>query len=143
MFLLNGQPLQIDTPFTHNGFQYPANWLRLSTPEEKEAIGIDEVAEAVRADDRFYWDGDINMPKDLNQLKAQFVAEAKRTAGLLLAESDWYVVRKADIGTDIPADVVAYRAVVRAKVDELETDINAVESVSDLATMDMSFPSKV
>lgn len=65
MFLLNGQPLAVDTPFTANDIQYPANWLRLATQAEKEAIGITEVADAVRADDRFYWNGDINLPKAL------------------------------------------------------------------------------
>ncbi len=65
MFLLNGNPLAVDTPFTANDIQYPANWLRLSTAEEKAAIGITEVADPVRADDRFYWNGDINNPKAL------------------------------------------------------------------------------
>lgn len=65
MFLLNGQPLAVDTPFTANDIQYPANWLRLASAEEKSAIGITEVADAVRADDRFYWNGDINLPKAL------------------------------------------------------------------------------
>lgn len=65
MFLLNGNPLAVDTPFTANDIQYPANWLRLSTPAEKKAIGIIEVADPVRADDRLYWGGDINNPKAL------------------------------------------------------------------------------
>ena len=40
-FQLNGQPLAVDTPFkTADGTQYPANWLRLTTEEEKNAIGI-------------------------------------------------------------------------------------------------------
>lgn len=65
MFLLNGQPLAVDTPFTANDIQYPANWLRLASAEEKSAIGITEVADAVRADDRFYWNGDVNLPKAL------------------------------------------------------------------------------
>lgn len=65
MFLLNGNPLAVDTPFTANDIQYPANWLRLSTAEEKAAIGITEVPDPVRADDRFYWNGDINNPKAL------------------------------------------------------------------------------
>jgi hypothetical protein len=65
MFLLNGQPLAVDTPFTANDIQYPANWLRLSSEAEKIAIGITEVADPVRADDRFYWNGDINNPKAL------------------------------------------------------------------------------
>jgi hypothetical protein len=42
MFILNGKPLSPDVAFTDpaTGVQYPANWLRLSTLEEKEAIGI-------------------------------------------------------------------------------------------------------
>ncbi len=66
MFLLDGKPLAVDTAFkTEDGTQYPANWLRLSTTDEKSAIGITEVPDPVRADDRFYWNGDINNPKAL------------------------------------------------------------------------------
>jgi hypothetical protein len=44
MFLLNGNPLPLDTPFRDAaGFSYPANWLRLTTIHEKNAIGIIEV----------------------------------------------------------------------------------------------------
>ena len=42
-FKLNGKRLMIDVPFTSNGVKYPANWLRLTTLEEKKAIGIEEV----------------------------------------------------------------------------------------------------
>tara|TARA_R110000868_G_scaffold47483_1_gene155644 strand:+ start:110 stop:664 length:555 start_codon:yes stop_codon:yes gene_type:complete len=60
MFLLNNRVLQPGTPFTQNGIQYPANWLNLSSLEEKEAIGITEVAQQARPDDRFYWVQDNN-----------------------------------------------------------------------------------
>jgi hypothetical protein len=44
MFLLNNVPLPLDTPFKDAaGFSYPANWLRLTSLEEKQAIGITEV----------------------------------------------------------------------------------------------------
>jgi hypothetical protein len=64
MFLLNGQPLQIDTPFEVDGTHYPANWLRLTSLEEKQAIGITEVADPEPYDDRFYWG--VDNPKLLN-----------------------------------------------------------------------------
>lgn len=64
MFLLNDKPLAIDVAFTHNGIQYPANWLRLTTLEEKEAIGITEVADPAPYDSRFYWG--VDNPKLLN-----------------------------------------------------------------------------
>ena len=44
MFLLNGQPLPLDTGFKDaEGNSYPPNWLRLTTIHEKNAIGIVEV----------------------------------------------------------------------------------------------------
>jgi hypothetical protein len=44
MFMLNGSPLQLDTPFRDaQGNSYPPNWLRLTSLEEKQAIGITEV----------------------------------------------------------------------------------------------------
>ena len=40
MFTLDGNNLPLDVPFTHNDIQYPANWLRLASPEERAAIGV-------------------------------------------------------------------------------------------------------
>ena len=42
-FKLNGNPLAVDVAFSHNDIQYPANWLRLSTAQEKKDLGITEV----------------------------------------------------------------------------------------------------
>ena len=65
MFLLNGSPLPLDTPFTIDGTSYPANWLRLTSIEEKNAVGITEVADTTtHYDDRFYWG--VDNPKLLN-----------------------------------------------------------------------------
>lgn len=67
MFMLNDKPLPLDTPFTvgegDEAIQYPANWLRLSTAEEKAAIGITEATDPVPYDDRFYWG--VDNPKAL------------------------------------------------------------------------------
>ena len=65
MFLLNGNPLPLDTPFQIDGTSYPANWLRLTSIEEKNAVGITEVEDTqVTHDDRFYWG--VDNPKLLN-----------------------------------------------------------------------------
>jgi hypothetical protein len=65
MFLLNGQPLPIDTPFAVGDTQYPANWLRLTSLEEKNAVGITEVPDVTETyDSRFYWG--VDNPKLLN-----------------------------------------------------------------------------
>ena len=39
-FKLDGNPLAVDVAFSHNDINYPANWLRLASKTEKEAIGI-------------------------------------------------------------------------------------------------------
>jgi len=44
---------------------YPSNWLQKSTEAERTAIGITWEDDPVLADDRFYWNGDINNPKAL------------------------------------------------------------------------------
>jgi len=116
MFLLNGNRLQLDVPFTHDDIQYPANWLRMASQEDRAAIGITEVADSIRPDDRFYWVDGNNQgtPKDLTQLKADWTKQVNQIAYSLLFTTDWMVVRKAEVGTDIPADTVTYRTAVRA-----------------------------
>ena len=67
-YKLNGKTLQADRGFTHNGIQYPRNWLKLSSQGDRDAIGITWEADPVRADDRYYWDGDVNNPKALDDV---------------------------------------------------------------------------
>ena len=132
MFLLNNQPLQIDTAFSHNGVNYPQNWLRLATPQDRAAIGITEAAEPARYDDRFYWG--VDNPKDLDGLKTLWTDQVKDTASKLLAATDWMVIRKVERNIDIPAETVAYRAAVLAECDRLTTAIAAASNVEDLIT---------
>lgn len=65
MYKLGNLTLRIGRSFTVGGVMYPSNWLQKSTEAEKTAIGITWVDDPVRADDRYYWDGDINNPKAL------------------------------------------------------------------------------
>jgi hypothetical protein len=175
-FKLGTKTIQLDTPFTHNDIQYPTNWIRLASEEDKEAIGLVWEADPVRADDRYYWDGDINNPKALEDkeesdqdgnplyvkvlgvvdgkpamvdsdkrlvtkgLKSNFIAQIKTTAGSILAQTDWMVIRKAERNVDIPTAVATYRASVVAKATELETAIESVTTVEQLIALDLSFP---
>jgi hypothetical protein len=66
MYYQNNKPLPTGRAFTLGDIQYPANWLQLSSAEERAALGITWVADPVRADDRFFWGGDVNNPKELN-----------------------------------------------------------------------------
>ena len=55
MYKLNGKLLTLDRPFTVDGTQYPSNWLRMASEEDKAALGITWEADPVPVDYRFYW----------------------------------------------------------------------------------------
>ena len=166
-FQINGKHLPEGVGFRDaNGTQYASNWLNLSTEEEKLAIGITWVADPVKSDDRFYWNGDINNPKALEDklevkedgtplykqvydkatesmvdtteqvvtkgLKSTFTAQVKDTAGKLLANTDWYIIRKAERNVDIPTDIIAKRGAIVTEANRLETAIAGVTNVEAL-----------
>ena len=65
-------------------------------------------------------------------LKSNFISQVKDTAGKLLAQTDWYVVRKAERNVDIPANIVTKRATIVTEADRLETAIGNVTTVEAL-----------
>ena len=142
MFLLNGNRLQEGVSFYDaNGTQYPANWLNLSTEAEKTAIGITWVADPTPVDTRFYWD--TNLPKALEDkleddgsttkgLKTTFKAQVKDTANKLLAQTDWYVIRKAERSVDIPTDIMRLRNAIVTEANRLDSEIDLVDTVEGL-----------
>jgi hypothetical protein len=146
-FLLNGNPLAVDVPFTHGDIQYPANWLRLSTAQEKKDLGITEVADAQIFDSRFYWgDGTAKALDDKTEtvdgeeittlgVKSVLKAREKQAAGSLLARYDWYVVRKAEKSIAIPSAITTYRDGVRTACDTREKEIDACKDTAALVTL--------
>jgi hypothetical protein len=132
MFLLDGKVIQPGTQFTHNGITYPPQWLYQTTLAQKQAIGITEVPDPVRADDRFYWDGDINNPKDLKELKEYHIKQVKETAGKLLSQTDWQVIRKFERSLDIEPGVIDQRAYILAETNRLESEIKSASTVETL-----------
>ena len=134
--LPDGRTISEDTAFTYNGIQYPPNWLRLSTPEEKQAIGLQEVAPEQPYDQRFYWgyDQDGNLiPKDHSELVEQWVSQTKQTAGTLLAPTDWMIVRQAETGIETPSEVLLDRYQIRELSNGKELQIRATTTTEELA----------
>jgi len=68
-------------------------------------------------------------------LKSQFISQAKQTAGSLLAQTDWMVVRKVERNVDVPAAVAAKRAAIVAECDRLEAAIAGCADVEALITV--------
>ena len=76
--------------------------------------------------------GDVKVEGLKTKYKNQFNAQA---AGLL-AKTDWYVIKAADV-TDynVPSNVATYRAAVRTKVNAMETSIDNCADVDALITL--------
>ena len=156
-FKLDGKTLPVDVAFkTSDGTQYPANWLRLASADEKAALKITEVADSPTYDSRFYWgDGTAKTLTDTNEVdengdplldengdqvvtlgvKSILKAQEKATAGFLLARYDWYVVRKAEKSTAIPTAITTYRDAVRTACDTREKEIDACADTGALVTL--------
>ena len=131
MFQLNGQTLQYDRAFTHEGISYPSNWLRLTTLEEKQAIGIVEVADNTQSwDQRFYWG--VDNPKDLDQLKAQWKQTQNEIAAELLSTSDWRVIKARETGGQVPINWFNYRRDLRTTCNTRQAEIDNCADVEAL-----------
>ena len=131
MFLLDGKSLSLDRAFTHNGLQYPANWLRLASPAERTALGITEAPDAPSYDQRFYWGP--NNPKDHIELVEQWTAQVKTTAGSLLSQTDWYITRASETGLQAPQSVIERRSYIRYLSNEKEAFLSLTETTEQLA----------
>ena len=144
MLKLDNKPLSYDRAFTHNDIQYPANWLRLASLEEKQAIGITEVANDPTYDQRFYWG--VDNPKQLDDKTETVDGEEVKTTGLktlwsatqgdiaasLLAPSDWRIIKAKETGTNIPSTWKTYRAAVRTACNTRQTEISNAADVPAL-----------
>jgi len=133
MLLLDGKPLSPDSAFTDpkTGTQYPANWLRLASSEDRAAIGITEELDPAPYDQRFYFGPEL--PKDHGQLVEQWIAQTRTTANTLLAPTDWQVIREADNGKVMSADIKTERQRIRDTAGVKIAAINATTTTAELA----------
>ena len=152
MFTVSGKTIKYDRAWTHpdTGVQYPANWLRLTSLAEKQAVGLVEVTTPAAEvyDQRFYWGADN--PKQLDDvtdddgnittgLKTQWKNTQNEVAASLLAPSDWRVVKELEVNssfsaakTAFPTEWQTYRAAVRTACNARQSEIDACSDVAAL-----------
>ena len=157
MFTVSGKTIQYDRAWTHpdTGVHYPANWLRQTTPAEKQAVGLVEVTNSDPVyDQRFYWG--VDNPKQLNDeavldesgndtgdvqsgLKTLWKNTQDETAATLLNQSDKRVIKALDEATTFaefkaakPANYTTYRAAVRTACNTRQAEIDACTTVDAL-----------
>jgi hypothetical protein len=160
-FQLNGKPINIDKPYTTpDGVKYanlrnPTIRAELGVVEVADAPWYDQrfywgVGNPKLLDDREESDQDGNplYVQEYNPLtetmqnttkrlvtkglKSQWTAQVKATAGSLLAQTDWYIIRSAERQVAVPESVAGYRAAVVAEADRLEAAIAACADVPAL-----------
>lgn len=137
MFVLDGKPLALDVPFEANGTLYPANWLRLATPDERAAIGITEVPDPPVYDQRFYWGYTASgtlIPKDHGVLVSGWVDQTRQTANTILFPTDWMVVREVDNGVPMSSGVKAWRQETREACEVKVYIIRDTDTTDELAS---------
>ena len=74
--------------------------------------------------------------KSLSELKEQSINNFKSRIGSELAKTDWYIIREADNGADVPADIVDARVALRELSDTVESEINAITTKAGVITYD-------
>ena len=139
------------TAFTYEGLQYPSNWIQNATNTEKSAMGLVEVTISGNQKDNDYYtnnlsnnkvesDGSVtrtwsSSAKTLSDVQTSKIVQAKEIANSLLTSTDWYVVRKAEVGTAFSDEISAYRTAVRTCYGNIKTAINAASDVDELAAV--------
>lgn len=135
-----------NTPFKLDGTQYPANWLNLSTPQEKAKLGIVDVIYGQRADDKYYWvsedapvvDGGVvkvnytATPKDLAECLKQAVSAVNAQAYSILQPSDWMAVKAFETGVAVASDWATWRQEIR---DEAAAQVAAITACKDIDSL--------
>jgi len=146
----------IRTPraITVDGVQHPSAIFRNWSSEELEEIAIYSI-EVITPDYRYYNTGAENLEKksrrnpdgtfaggadyyeltydttekNVDDLKSDLIFKIKENTGVLIAPSDWMVIRATEGGTAMPADWTTYRSEVRAHGNSLENGVEAFASV--------------
>ena len=136
------------TAFEIDGVQYPANWLNLSTPEEKAAVGVVDVVYAERPDDKYYWvseaapvyaNGVVTVsftatPKDFAQCQQNAITSVKQTAFSILAPTDYIDTRNLR-DPSYKVEWMAWRESILETCRAYVAQIEACTTVQELANL--------
>ena len=128
---------------------YAQDWLNLSTPAEKAALGIVDVVYGQRPDDKYYWVTELppvyangvvtvdytSTPKDLFTLQNQAVTDTQQQAYSILLPSDWRVVKSYETQSDVPAEWNTWRQEIRSQCAAQIVMITACKDVAELAAL--------
>ena len=111
--------------FNYSDNQVTRSWGNASPKRLEDEDAVDE-------------NGDPVLDEDGNQLinyglKTEKKRIVKQQASGLLAPTDWYVVKATEVAEyNVPENITSFRTEVRAKSNEMETQIDACTTVDEL-----------
>ena len=117
-----------DSSYTFADGQVTESWGTATAKRLNDENAVDE-------------NGDPVLDNDGNQvinygLKTEKKNIIKQQASGLLAPTDWYVVKASEVADySVPSNILTFRANVRAKSNEMETQINACTNVDELKAL--------
>lgn len=122
-----------------------------ATTEELEAEGFFDVIvpdydSVIQEIDNLHFDEEQNafvydvsnktISETVAELKEIKIKELKSYAYRKLSNTDWYAIRKAENGTDIPSDIQTERDTIRTDVATKEGEINALKTKASILKYD-------
>ena len=114
--------------FNYSDNQVTRSWGNASPKRLEDEDAVDE-------------NGDPILDEDGNQviyygLKTEKKNIVKQQASWLLAPTDWYVVKATEVAEyNVPENITSFRTEVRAKSNEMETQIDACTTVDELKAL--------
>ena len=128
MIVRNGQPFNIDAGWTdENGFQYPANWYRLATDEERTEKGFSWVDDPPVYDERYYYTDGTPKPLDQVQQRVKNDLSAIRWG----KQAQGIIYNGSVFATDEASKVNYLAALMMAKADPNYTVVWKAREVSE------------
>lgn len=145
----DGSEVEMPESVENQPFMIPVKHL---TEDQKQVLGITEVIEAPRPDERFYFVSEdpenpgqlISVAKDLQMVKDMFISEVNLTAYRILSQTDWMVVKAQETGVALNQTEATYRESVRAYSNSINNQITSAANMSVLEEIvgSIQFPAR-
>ena len=114
--------------FNYSDNQVTRSWGNASPKRLEDEDAVDENGNPVLDDD-----GNQVINYGLKTEKKRIV---KQQASVLLAPTDWYVVKATEVAEyNVPENITSFRTEVRAKSNEMETQIDGCTTVDELKAL--------
>ena len=114
--------------YTYANDEVTRSWGTATPKRLEDEDAVDEDGNNILDDD-----GNQVINYGLKTVKKRIV---KQQASGLLAPTDWYVVKATEVEDyNVPENITTYRADVRAKSNEMETQIDACTNVDELKAL--------